>query len=164
MKKGLWVKIILIFLCLSLCSCRSSPPHSLLYSSFRCEISWNYGGEEFRASVSADAPSDSSRGFFMRMTYPEELSGMWIERSSSETCLYINGKVIGEPPRHYLSIADSLLSVGSLDYLCSTEIKGTKALCYTSGCSRWYFSAADSRLLRVENDEVTLDILWIEPS
>ncbi len=164
MKKALLVKIILISLCLILCSCRSSPPYSVLRSSFRCEVSWNYGGEEFRASVSVDEPSDSSRGFFMRMTYPRELSGLWIEQSSAGACLYMNGKVIGEPPRHYISAADSLLSVGSFDYLCSADLGGTKAHCYTSESSRWYFSASDGRPLRVENSEITLDILWIEPS
>ena len=163
MKKALLVKIILISLCLILCSCRSAPPYSVLMSSFRCEVSWNYGGEEFRASVSVDEPSDS-RGFFMRMTSPSELSGIWIERSSEKACLYLNGKVIGEPPRHYLSAADSLLSVGHFDYLCSVDLGGTKARCYTSDSSRWYFSASDGRPLRVESSDITLDILWIEPT
>ena len=164
MKNALWVKIILIFLCLSLCSCHSSPPQALLTSSFRCEVCWKYGGEEFRASVSADASTESPRGFFMRFTSPEALSGIWIERDTSGSRLYLNGKVIGEPPRNYLIIADSLLSAGSLNYLCSTDIEGIKALCYSSDAFRWYFSSADGRPMRVESSDVTIDILWIEPS
>lgn len=165
MKKRLWVKIILFALCLTLlCSCQAKSPIDILSSRFNCEICWSFEGNEFRAHLSAGSRTEGQRDFIMLFNCPEELSGVSAKRISGNSGLYLGEKRLSDAPASYLYIADSLLNVVSLDYLCRAEINGDKALCYTSNGSQWYFSAKSKLPIKIESENISIDIVWIEGS
>lgn len=164
MKKRSWGKIFLplsLALALLLCSCAHSfcsPDLSLLRSPFTCELSWHWGSAEFRASYASLGNGSST----LSLLSPDSLRGLCVSLSpDGSSSISLDGLDLGASPRLYLYILLCLDARGSFDYVG----RSSDALCYScpsTGCL-WYFSAVSGgRPLRIEGEELSIEIIWIE--
>lgn len=169
MKKRVLEKIFLFVLILSLpmlsvsCSLsRNAPDISLLRSPFTGELTWRFRGEEFGASFACDGNGGSA----IELLYPTCLAGISVLVSpSGDAVMSHNGSSLGKPPLQYLYIVRALDTRGAFDPLGSLPFAGGEALCYSNSSTnaRWYFSPADGRPVGIDGQDLSIEIVWIEP-
>lgn len=134
----------------------SSPP-DFPNPPFECNIQWSFNSIDFTASLSAY--DDSTE---LCLISPACLSGASLCIKGDIIRYTYQGITLDTAPEYYLAIAQIFREAGKFKFLCSTEIDGQVALCYSRGNTEWYFSKETKLPVLAKRADISVKILKVK--
>lgn len=163
MKLSFWEKLKIAVLCtfvlaaFLMSSCSATSPPDLPAPPFEYDIQWSFNGLDFNAYLSVGGDSAT-----LRLISPDCLSGATLYVSGDTVRYTYQGIALDTPPAYYLAITQIFRETGKFKFLCSAEIDGQSALCYTQGNTEWYFSEQTKAPVLVKREDIYVKILKVK--
>ena len=161
--------VMLVMLLLS--GCKKEELRSLVYDgeAFECEMSWERGGENFRATiVAASFSGEGERDVTLSFIEPSAMRGIRITREAGSVSAELDGMTVdGSDFSGWLDIEKLFCTDGELCFVATEKVSGELSdhlrLVRADGETiDIHISRRDEMPLRISGYEIVAEIIYFE--